>query len=212
MKQFDFYEFAGILAPGAITIFGASLIYPSISLIAKASGASFGDLGVFIILSYAAGHLVQFIGNRLETLHWKIFKGMPTDWVISGRGNLISPDQQRLLETRLQKLLGRNEPVELSKIAAAEWTPITRQIHAAIGAANRLERIERFNGNYGLCRGIAASLLVVAALLLWEKGPGSWRPVLFFGVLVAIALARMHRFGCYYARELFVQFLNLPTS
>ena len=28
MKTFDFYEFAGVLAPGALTLYGLTLVYP----------------------------------------------------------------------------------------------------------------------------------------------------------------------------------------
>ncbi|MBL8809844.1 MAG: hypothetical protein JNM43_06665, partial [Planctomycetaceae bacterium] len=89
------------------------------------------------------------------------------------------------------------------------WYGITRQIYAAVSAAGRAGRVDTFNGNYGLNRGLAASLLTIAILVLFT-GRSNW-PYSVGLLLGAIAaLYRMHRFARHYARELFVQFLQLP--
>ena len=58
-KNFDFYEFAGIVMPGAILIFGLAQAETLIAQTIPLSDMSIGSLGVFLILAYAAGHLVQ---------------------------------------------------------------------------------------------------------------------------------------------------------
>ena len=69
-----------------------------------------------------------------------------------------------------------------------------------------------FNGNYGLNRGIASALLIGMVLLLFVHGFIYWQTILIILVSVGVALYRMHRFGILYAREVFVQFLQLPKS
>lgn len=66
-------------------------------------------------------------------------------------------------------------------------------------------------GNYGLNRGIAAGLLVVVVATLLQT-PINWLAVTGVGVAAALATYRMHRFARHYARELFVQFLQLPAK
>ncbi|AMV35325.1 hypothetical protein VN12_24580 [Pirellula sp. SH-Sr6A] len=69
-KNFDFYEFAGIVMPGAILIFGLAQAETLIAQTVPLKDMSLGSLGVFLILSYAAGHLVQTLGGFLETAWW----------------------------------------------------------------------------------------------------------------------------------------------
>jgi hypothetical protein len=69
-------------------------------------------------------------------------------------------------------------------------------------------RIEIFNGNYGLFRGIAASLLVVTVVTIGKHGFWSQPTLITSGILV-VALLRMNRFGVHYASELYRQALNL---
>jgi hypothetical protein len=60
--------------------------------------------------------------------------------------------------------------------------------------------------------GALSALIVITAAAVIEKS--SQAVPLFIGCLVGIGLAfsRMHRFGVHYARELFVQFLNISPE
>jgi len=92
------------------------------------------------------------------------------------------------------------------------WHPVVRQAHAAISAAGRAGRVETFNGNYGLCRGIASAMLVIFVLSLFREIDQCWPERIALLVAAGLALARMHRFGVHYARELFVQLLTLAPG
>ncbi len=66
MRPFDFYEFAGVIAPGAVVLYVLWLILPDVAPFLTTRELSIGSLGLFVILAYVAGHLVQAVGNGLE--------------------------------------------------------------------------------------------------------------------------------------------------
>ena len=45
-----------------------------------------------------------------------------------------------------------------------KWWPISRQIYADVAKNGKPDRIDTFNGNYGLTRGLTASGLVLACI------------------------------------------------
>lgn len=212
MKEFDFYATAGVIAPGMVFIVGLVILcFPDHSKDLMAiSGVSLGSLGVGLILAYVAGQLLQAIGNAIEAIWWWCWGGMPTDWVRSGKRELIAPSQRTLLESRIRVTV--NDPTfTLAGATDKHWYAITRQVYAAVATADRTARIDIFNGNYGLCRGIAAGLLVLlvtSAIMHWQ----AWKVELILAVLIALAFYRMHRFAVRYAREVFTQYLQLSTA
>lgn len=208
MRQLDFYEFAGILLPGAIVMVALVLLFPGWGLPVLIKDISFGGLGIFIVLAYAAGHLVQAVGNLIEVVWWKCWGGMPTNWLLIKPARLLAEHQISLLQEQLRKQLGLAS-FDIASSSRNDWHAITRQIYAAVAGAGRAGRVDTFNGNYGLNRGLAAGLLVVLALLPTQTSM-DWRLVVCVLVGAALALYRMHRFAHHYARELFVQFLQLP--
>ena len=94
----------------------------------------------------------------------------------------------------------------------AEWFVVTRRMYAIVSHAGRSGRIDIFNGNYGMFRGIAAAMLVLIAASLVEVGWEHPRRYAIFGGALILALLRMHRFGVHYARELFVQLLTTEKT
>jgi hypothetical protein len=212
MKKFDFYEFAGVLCPGAVVVFGLSKIYPTLApLISKQEGASIGDLGFFVILSYIAGHLVQAVGNVFEKFWWMCWGGLPSNWLRSTRERLLTKEQKEHLRLKFEKLTGTHiKPI--SDLRKKEWFVITRRMYAIVSHAGRSGRIDIFNGNYGMFRGIGAAMFVLIAASLVEVGWQHPRRYAILGGALILALLRMHRFGVHYARELFVQFLTTEKT
>ena len=78
-------------------------------------------------------------------------------------------------------------------------------------AAGHAKRIDTFNANYGLCRGLAASLLVLLFVNLICNFKG-WQIHVILSALCCLAIYRFYRFGIIYARELFVEFLQSSNS
>jgi hypothetical protein len=77
----SFYEQVGLVIPGAVLLFGLLFYFPALSALLAKDGISVGQLGIFMLLAYAAGHLIAAAGNLLETILWRPFGGMPTNWV-----------------------------------------------------------------------------------------------------------------------------------
>lgn len=211
MKQFDFYEFTGILAPGSLFLAGIVYLWPDALRLDTFKDISVGGLGVFVLLAYACGHLIQAVGNVIEWFWWKAFRGLPSDWVRTAPDSLLAPAQVDKLASLLKQKLGLDVPSDLKSHSQTAWFSITRQVYAAVNAAGHAQRVDTFNGNYGLHRGLMAAAVVLAVFALFKEPSAVPLSVGFF-VVAGVAAIRMHRFAKHYARELFVQFLQLPVQ
>jgi len=79
-----------------------------------------------------------------------------------------------------------------------------------VAGAGKAARVDTFNGNYGLLRGLAAAfvvLIVVASVI----GKGIWI-VSALLILLLLAIQRMHRFAVHYAIEVFTQYLLISAE
>ena len=208
MKTFDFYEFTGILVPGSITIVAILLLFPQSRTTFFPPDLSVGDLGLFVVLAYAAGHITQAVGNGVEWLLWRIMGGMPTDWIRTRTHPLLAEEQIQALPAKFASGLNIHiATIDATHLSAGAWYSLTRQIYAEVAAQSRNGRVDTFNGNYGLNRGIASALLIGLIPFLFVHGF-----VLLILMSTGIALYRTYRFGIQYARELYIQFLQLPIS
>ena len=205
MQKMSFYEQIGIVIPGSVLVFGLVLYYPVMQSLTAKDGFSVGELGLFVLIAYAAGHLVAAIANALEGVFWGILGGMPSDWITRDPPVLLSAQQVENLRSKLSTRL----TITVDKLAGLDrktWCPITRQIYADVAKNGKPDRIDTFNGNYGLNRGLASACLVLAVIALahtdWWIGAG-------LCAAAAIYAYRAYRFGVHYARELFLQFLVL---
>lgn len=200
-RDFGFYEYAGIIIPGAVLILGVLWLWPEVGGLAERQGVSLGELGILVILAYAAGQLIQGVGKGIEWVMWRLAGGMPSRQILCGK--LLSAQQHM----RLHEVLNRTDacPDGPSSLPTAEWLAIVREVYSVVSAAGKAGRVDSFSGTYSLLRGLAAALLVllVAAALLGKGMP----TVGALAVLFGLALQRMHRFGRYFALELFVQYL-----
>lgn len=208
MKKFDFYEFAAVLCPGALLVLALTRLLPELAFLAKKESYTFGDLGVFVLLSYVAGQLVQAVGNVLAKIWWLCWRGLPTDWVRTEKHKLIAQQQTDRLSQKLSELAGIEAPSGIAGFSESDWYAITRQIYAVVRYAGRSGRVDIFNGYYGMFRGLTASLLVVFVASVVQRGFVHPRVYVLLGSGLVLALFRMHRFAVNYARELFVQFLT----
>jgi len=119
---------------------------------------------------------------------------------------LLSEKQLNLLPQALKQVTG-DKVDDLNNLTRKEVNDIRGRIYSALSKQKRTERIDIFNGNYGMFRGIAAASILVAVYGLIKtdlKSVEFWLPL----IVSVLAIYRWHRFGVYYARELYWEALN----
>jgi len=209
-KEFSFYEFVGVIAPGSVFLIILVYLFPDSLKALEVKQLSVGGLGVFIIIAYVFGHLIQTIGNLLEIVYWKLWGGIPSFWITKGdRCDYLSAEQIQSIPTKIATSLKMEIKMPLSNFNNKQWIAINRQIYAAIKQADATERLDIFNGNYGLFRGVASSFVIGLIVMTIKSGFSHYEYQLLIAVCFILAIIRMHRFAIHYARELFVQFLQL---
>jgi hypothetical protein len=207
MNKLTFYEQVGIVVPGSVFVFGLLFFFPVLQAVLTKDGVSLGGLGIFVLLSYAAGQLIAAIGNVAESILWRFVGGMPTDWITRTDTTLLSSTQIDLVEKKLQKRLGITEKVR--GLNSKVWWPISRQIYADVAKNGKPERIDTFNGMYGLNRGLAAATFALACVAAVQE---KWSIALGLLALTGVYDYRAYRFGVHYGSELYLQFLVLNKT
>src|SRR5882762_6453481 len=105
-KNFSFYEQTGILIPGAALVFGLLFFFPEFRQLFFSDGVSIGGLGLFLLISYAAGHLAAALGNIMEACLWWASGGRPSNWVIKDKNSLLARELLDILERLINERLG----------------------------------------------------------------------------------------------------------
>src|SRR5580704_15217416 len=96
-----FYEQVGIVIPGSVFLVGLLFYFPALNALMAKDGVTLGQFGIFLLLSYASGHLLAAVGNALEAAFWRVAGGMPTDWVTRAGGtSLLSVSQVEALAAK----------------------------------------------------------------------------------------------------------------
>lgn len=237
MKNVDFYAFVGIIVPGGLLIFGLSYLFPELNPLFQGKEITFGELGLFVVLSYVAGHLAQCFGDFIEWLWWKAIEGPQTNWVRYGKEpfapdkfmkllpikvrlflernfekRLLSRAQIQKMPAKIREILKINCENELAQIDRTDWFYLTRQAYAVVKRVGLASRVDIFNGYWAMMRGVVASLAVLLVAGVICGKPISASLLYILAIMMCLGLLRMHRFGVHYTRELFVQFLNVLPS
>lgn len=210
MHKLSFYEQVGVVTPGAVFLFALMVDVPELRDILAKDGFSVGGLGIFVILSYAAGHLLAALGNVIEKAYWAVGGGIPSGWILGPKPGLLSAAQIAKVQARVQSRLGLALP-PLTGLKRSEWFPVFRQIYSDVEKHGKPDRADAFNGIYGLSRGLCSAATAVAVMTA-IRAPQQWLVVLALLLVSGVYLYRMHRFGVHYAREIYNQFLLMPDD
>ncbi|UAJ12439.1 hypothetical protein [Polymorphobacter megasporae] len=204
-KGFDPYEITGIIIPGTVlTLLLAAEASPFRSMLGS-DGLTVGDLGLFVLIAFVFGHLVQALGNLIELAIWPRC-GLPTNLVLEESQSLVSPAQRGALQAGVTAMEG--EPANITGLNRDVWRAITTRAYARVRTAGRSMRIDIANRTYGLCRGLVAALTIA---LLWCIYAHRDQPGLLaaLALMIVAAVWRMRRAGIHYARALFLEFIDL---
>jgi hypothetical protein len=194
-REFSFYEFVALLVPSCILIVGISLLLNFYGKITLVDFNSIGETMVFLIVCYGIGHIVQSIGNLFEKVIWWIYGGMPTKWLANGSrfGEKLFKDP--LNQDIIQKLSGKY----------GNQDDFGRLTYNFLFQSNKCARIDIFNGNYSLFRGLAVVFLMLALMVCYYA---NWKWSLLSFIPFLLLTRRMIRFAKYYASETFITFYN----
>ena len=125
MNKLSFYEQVGIVIPGSVFLFGLMFYVPALRDVLAKDGVSIGGLGIFVIISYAVGHLVAVLGNIIENLHWRWWGGMPSNWIVGPSPRLLSSSQIGKIQALTASRLGLIVP-PFAELTESAWFPISR--------------------------------------------------------------------------------------
>ena len=206
LRAIDFYEFVGIVVPGSVLLVSVGYLLSAAKLAALLAPEAFGSFGVHVILAYVVGHLLQGLGNVIESLYWRAWKGMPTDWPVTSPAN----PQFIGAKSAVLTLCGYTGPSNAT-LGLAEWRVLVARVRSTIYVSGRASRLQFFNGNYAMFRGLLAAEAVISLTAWWST---AGRTVLYPAIGLAILLTayRMHRFGVHYAQELFANAAELAEA
>lgn len=208
VKEFNLYDILGVLAPGAVVTVGVMTIFPESIMVLAKENLSAGELGFVVLISYVIGNLVAALGNFLERWYWWFCGGWPTDRAHQIHGKILEVREIECLQEKLrsQRMIGKSEKVK--DLAGKDWWAITRRIYVGLAAKGAARRVDIFNAQYGMNRGIAAGFVVLIILLLFESGIHCWRIQSVLVACTVLSFYRMERFACHYTAELLRSYLN----
>ena len=109
MRKFELYEFLGFISPGILFLVSLGYIWPTKISDLVSKDVTIGGVAIGVIFAYAAGQLLQAIGNLLENILWKCFGGKPTDWLRTNKHHLIDTKQLPKVEECVKKMLSNDE-------------------------------------------------------------------------------------------------------
>jgi hypothetical protein len=198
-REFSFYEFVGILVPSATLLYALQLIMEHIYHKQFFDLSKLGETFIFILICYGVGHIIQAVGNYFENIIWLIYGGMPTKWLTQkNRFNkyLFENSLNKKIADMARKQFGDN---------IEDYGRLTYNL---LFQKEKTGRIDIFNGNYSLFRGLAVSFLIITGFCLYYlTTPLSLLPIIPF----ILATSRMIRFGKYFATETFRTYYNLSN-
>jgi hypothetical protein len=196
-KEFSFYEFVGILVPSAILLYATQII---IEIVYQKQIVDFGKLGesiIFVIICYGVGHTLQSLGNIVENAVWFLYGSKPTGWLTKknrfGKTLFENPLNQRI-EEKVKHKFGDD---------IKDYGSLTYNLLFQNG---KTSRIDIFNGNYSLFRGLAISFLLITVMCGYFF---DWKITGIAIIPFILSLMRMVRFAKYYATETFRTFYNI---
>lgn len=207
---FEFYEILALILPGAVMLYGISKLFPELMLFSLGKDFSVGEFGVFVIIAYATGHIVQVFGGMVEYI-WRLVRGDPTQWLQEEKKAVLLGHQTNILEEKISKYLGiPREEFHIKDLTRKEWLNMKKQLQIAVEIGGHTAHLDKFLAIYTMCRGLIAALVLLGISSFFILKPSLWYISYILFILAAILLYRMARFERYSIRELFIQFLQLP--
>ena len=200
-KELSFYEFVGIIVPSVTLLYFTDLILDHNSRIVLFDFSKFGDSLVFLVICYGFGQILHSFGNALETIIWKVYGGMPTNWLTKKprfARDLFDETDSTRIKTKLF--------TQFSEVTNKDYG---RLAYSFLFAKGLTSRIDIFNANYSLFRGLTVTFILLGFIALYFVG---WQLSTLSFFIAFLSAFRMIRFAKYYAREIFRAYLVSPEN
>lgn len=198
-KEFSLYEFAGIMVPSTILLFGTVKIVEFTSHKELIDFSKIGESVVFIAIAYGLGHLLHGLGNLIERVMWFVLGGWPTNWIARKpwhKRQLLNDEEAIKVLEKLTKQYG--------DLKSRDWG---MTVYNYLFQKNKTVRIDIFNANYSLFRGMLVAFIVLS-VMVWPLCTGYEWLLLALSVL---SLMRMYHFSVHYAKEIYRTYLNVEA-
>lgn len=230
-SRFNVYDVIAVLVPGAVFLWGIQLplrIQSGSDYVAMSGGVTEG--GIFLLLAYAAGLLIQGLSYHLvEIPYYWLRKGAPSSGMLLRADNRFTEAVKKRIREVAVGVLGitTSELEYDSDVSESVRRNVTQQIFRAFNDALEAKKLSdrtiRFNAQYGLFRAFVFIFLTFTLqCLLWQQGifgdiqdPGirkiSLLIALMWLVLFVISGLRMHKRAEDFARSVFQTSLVLGT-
>lgn len=208
IKYFNQFELKSIVIPGGYALSFLLITNPNFEYFVAT--ITFGGFAFCVFLSFVAGHLINSLSYFLEIIFFRLFGGMPTDWIFGENrakkkwAKVLTENQKLALDDLLQKKLTINP----NSVISTECRAVVHQLRLFI-PDDKLQRLIDHNTNYCFHRASSTTSILLACYFLFI---GSWVISSILLIFVILFSYRMYKFGIYYARELFLQFINASHS
>lgn len=199
-RDFSFYEFTGIIAPSVIFLFFLDFMLKKAQAFSLFDFSNLGESIVFVVIAYGIGHILQSVGYYFEKLIWWLLNGRPTHWITKKprfSQKLFEEGEAKLILGKLEKDFGDSSEKDYGRLAFTK-----------VYVDGKADRIEIFNGNFSLFRGLVVCFLFLMIVTLYLNF-GRW--FLLPLILVILSAIRMIHFGKCYAREVYRTFFILKN-
>jgi len=211
LAKLDPYELIAVIPTGVIFGIGLFFIFFGLpmSLSSQADtldklNASLGDLGLIVIVAFVVGQLLRQIARRLERWLWPLFGGWPAE-------RFLDRDSKHLDDGQYDRLFGAIDSRILHRPPTSKDLngSLVHDMFVQCHAANRAERLDAMNRNYGFFNGLAVSFLLLAIIAAFQ-GLGELEFALVLFAVGLLAVYATVAAGNDFAMELMTQFINLP--
>jgi hypothetical protein len=199
-KEFSFYEFVGILVPGVTVLFCSEIAFEFVNNKQLLDFSKLGESAMFLILSYAVGHVLHAAGNILEVIMWWLLGGMPSNWLVSPNRfgkQLFSIELTKKIEKKISDKLGL-QLLDDCGLSVYNWLSLKDNVTE--------KRIDVFNANYSMFRGLSVSFYLLTGIIIVLI---NFKLALLPFLLGILSSIRMYRFAVLYAKEVFRTFLYI---
>ncbi len=209
-EYFDKQDFTATLVPGLVVVVATVLLLPHVSVLHLLTSLSIGGFLLLLVLSYAAGLIIQAVAGVLESLWWKSRGGLPTARIRMQPSALLEAKQVEAFNAALGKQF-EGLSVPAAELSEKEWAATTTAIYAALKERDSTTRIDELDRGRGLFSRLAAAAATVVFVVIFVA-PFGWKWFLPAIVILGLTLYRMGVLGERHAQELYTEYLKAPPK